>query len=132
MRILGSSFDVDTHAAPAAAGLLVVRVGGEIDLAGAAEIEHVLGERLQRAAGYAVDLGPLEFVDLAGIRAIVRGTDALRRAGRPVCHVVPASRPVARVAFLAGVPGAPHRVETLGGALSRLAALLAGGQVGRQ
>lgn len=75
---------------------------GELDLATAPQLTTVL-RRAQREASLTVlDLRGTEFIDTAGIHAIVDASIAARRAGRRLL-VVPAPEDVHRVFDLAGV-----------------------------
>lgn len=65
-----------------------VLVGGEVDLASAPVLTNALHRvcQLQDASEVVVDLSELTFVDVAGCRALVAGTDALRRDGGTVLY----------------------------------------------
>jgi anti-anti-sigma factor len=87
-----------------------VRLSGELDLASGGLVEAVLrraardgpGGGAPAAEGIVVDLSGLEFLDVAGFRALLRGTEQWRRRGG--------------VMVLTGVHGTARRViDILGG-----------------
>jgi len=65
-----------------------VLLAGEVDIGSADVLEHALqriGE-IEGASEVTVDLSGLSFVDVVGCRALVSGTDMLRRAGGVVSY----------------------------------------------
>jgi len=83
------SLDI-THAGERA----VVALAGELDLAGAATLEHALDEL--DGGAVVVDLRGLEFMDSSGLRAIALAAQRLRAAGRRFA-LVPGAEQVMRV-----------------------------------
>lgn len=78
-----------------------LRIAGEIDMDNADEVassilDHVPGD----AAGLAIDLGGLTYVDSAGIRVFVELSDRLARHGQRLALAVPAAAPISRVLAL--------------------------------
>ena len=58
---------------PSDGGPLRVRLGGELDLAGVADVQPALDQLLARPPQPAcVDVGELEFLDSSGIAALIR------------------------------------------------------------
>lgn len=78
-----------------------LRIAGEIDMDNADEVassivDHVPGD----AAGLAIDLGGLTYVDSAGIRVFVELSDRLARNRQRLALAVPAAAPISRVLAL--------------------------------
>lgn len=65
------------------AGALLVRPRGELDLAGAPEVEALLGPPLRDGRHVVLDLRGLEFLDSSGIRAIVQAHNEAQENGPP-------------------------------------------------
>ena len=97
------------------AGAAHIRLCGELDLAGTAEVERALSDALKVAREAVVDLRGLEFLDSAGVHTLIEATASARRASRRVV-VVPAA-PLVQAVFdptgtadklhlVAGSPGA--------------------------
>ena len=80
--------------APAADGSLVVRLGGELDLASLPEVTPGLEDVLARPAQpVQLDLGTLDFLDSTGVSVLVRianhfGQVRTSAAGEPVRRVI--------------------------------------------
>ena len=54
-------------------GTLVVRIAGELDLAGTESLEREIGELMQQSAEHVVvDLTQLEFIDSSGVAILLR------------------------------------------------------------
>jgi len=97
-----------------------LRLHGELDLAGAAELRYALLTVEQSAVQISVDLGKLEFIDCAALGALDEA--AARAAGRGKKLILfGGSGQVRRVLELTGTPGgAEHRrlaprLELVGG-----------------
>ena len=83
----------------------VVQVDGELDLASSPQLEHVLEEEWGNGADEIVlDLAELRFMDMAGLRVLLRAT---QRAGERGTELVLANvrGPIRRVLTLTGVNG---------------------------
>jgi anti-sigma B factor antagonist len=72
----------------------VIALAGELDLAGAAALEHELGAL--DAPALVVDLRGLEFMDSSGLRAIVVSAQRAQDAGRRFA-LIPGAAQVMRV-----------------------------------
>jgi len=79
----------------------LVSVGGEVDLVSADVLAHALRRMVRPGHGseMVIDLAELAFVDVAGCRALVTGTEAVRGDGGTV--------------FLRGVSGHVHKLMAL-------------------
>ena len=60
----------------------IVTLTGEHDLATAERLSQRLGEIAAAATGVVVDVGEVEFIDLATIRALLKTDEALHERGR--------------------------------------------------
>ncbi len=81
----------------------VLRLRGELDFAAAPFLLAMLDRELSRAAPEVIfDLAGLDFVDVAGARALLGGVARTREAGRTPSVVSP-TRPVERLLRLLGV-----------------------------
>lgn len=95
-----SPFEAVTCPTP---GVTLVLLAGELDVASAATLMETVDRQLGLAPSEVVfDLAALEFLDVAGARALVRAVDRVRWAGA-VAAVVSPSPPVERVLRLLGV-----------------------------
>ena len=66
-------------------GHVLVEMGGELDLAGAADVTALLAGISDRAPGLiVVDLAGLTFVDCSGLESLVRAQEHARRTGAEV------------------------------------------------
>lgn len=85
---LPQPFTIDVSEAEA--GLSVVALAGEIDMASSAELERQLGA-LEGAEGFqvVVDLAGLTFIDSSGIRALVVAAKAIESRGGTVLLAAP-------------------------------------------
>jgi anti-anti-sigma factor len=71
---------VDTDEVPGAA---VVRIQGDLDLAGVPAVERALAEAKAQATTLVIDLGRVSFIDSAGMRCLLHaGTEAHRNGHR--------------------------------------------------
>jgi anti-anti-sigma factor len=59
-----------------------LRLRGEVDMTTLAELEWALERALETGLDLVVDVGELTFIDAAGLRALARADDRLRRDGR--------------------------------------------------
>ena len=73
----------------AAHGRVVVRLAGELDIAGADAIRRVLTAEAQTATFVAVDLAGLSFIDLSGVRALHDAQQAATEHGSTLVLVSP-------------------------------------------
>jgi anti-anti-sigma factor len=78
----------------------VVELHGEIDFSSADEVREALCATAATVG--AVDLGPIAFIDSAGLRALDTANRELRAAGRTLALVAP---PSSRAAFTFRVAG---------------------------
>ena len=92
----GPEFEVDTRDDGT---LLIVAPSGELDLATAPELEHVLDQWTDGHRAIVLDLRGLSFLDSSGIRLLVC---ASRRAGARLALVPPPDH-VERVLEICGV-----------------------------
>jgi anti-anti-sigma factor len=85
---LPQPFTIDVSEAEA--GLSVVALAGEIDMASSGELERQLGA-LEGAEGFqvVVDLARLTFIDSSGIRALVVAAKAIESRGGTVLLAAP-------------------------------------------
>ena len=63
------------------AGRVRVRVGGELDLAGAPTLGEVLRRLRERRQAVLLDLDGLEFIDMSGLRVVLAATEEASRDG---------------------------------------------------
>jgi anti-anti-sigma factor len=78
---------------------LVLKVGGELDMATADEFEGALEEALSADPALVVDMADVTFCDAAGLRVILRTAESLNGAGPLTLINAP------RVAWLLGLVG---------------------------
>lgn len=83
-------------------GGVLLRLEGELDIAGAPALTAVLTRCLEQTDGITVDATRLTFIDAAGIRPLADAQAASRRQGRNFC-LAAASAAVRRVVVLAGL-----------------------------
>jgi anti-anti-sigma factor len=83
------------------AGLHVISVEGELDLAVAGELQAAI-DRAAGAERVIVDLEPCEFIDSTGIAVLIRGREALIAAGGSLAICSP-NRQVLRVLEVTGL-----------------------------
>lgn len=57
-------------------GVVLARVRGEVDLSNAPAVEAEVALRLRGAQAVVFDLDGVDFVDVAGMRAVIRATEA--------------------------------------------------------
>jgi anti-sigma B factor antagonist len=86
-----------------------VRVSGELDLAGAPELERGLDNGLTGARLAVVDLRQLTFMDAAGIHVIVEAHDRAVRTGRRLVLI----RGHAQVTRLLDLTGLTNRLDAV-------------------
>jgi anti-sigma B factor antagonist len=85
-------------------GVRIVRVCGELDLAGAVELcARVDAARDARRRRLLLDLTRLEFCDSSGLRALIGAAAEVRATAGRVVIVPPVAGAVARLFALAGV-----------------------------
>ena len=77
-------------------GHVVVALGGELDLVGAASVAAALVTVAEREPEIIVDLAALEFIDSSGVAALARGRKLARYAGGDLLLAAP-RQPVLRV-----------------------------------
>lgn len=93
---MSGSASIDVLEGPGS--VVMARLEGELDLENADEVASFLLELVpDGAAGLAIELGGLTYVDSAGIRAFVELSDRLGRNGQRLALAVPADAPVDRV-----------------------------------
>jgi anti-anti-sigma factor len=72
---------------------IVVQLGGELDLASFHELEHALAPAVDSDSAaelVVLDLGRLEFMDVSGLRALVRSRRRAESAGKQLVLAAPA------------------------------------------
>jgi len=78
-------------------GVSTARVGGEIDLANVDELENALDKLvLESPDGFVIDLTDTQYIDSAGIQAILRAYDHVSRGGGKIV-VVAGNRSVKQI-----------------------------------
>jgi anti-anti-sigma factor len=82
--------------------VVVVRLHGEHDLSSAPSLCERLRAFASQDCGVAVDVGEVEFVDLAVVRALLVADEALRARGRRLALLFGTSCPVKRLLELTG------------------------------
>ncbi len=99
---------VDVHVRGAAG----IAVRGEVDLAGATELELVLDGAIRESRGdFVLDLSELEFLDSTGLRQILRARAWLARRERALAVICPLG-PVRRLFEQAGIADLLFLYET--------------------
>ena len=89
-------------------GVLTIRLGGEIDLANADQVEATIEEAIDSSVTEAVfDLGAVVYLDSAGVRVLFVLSDRLRIRQIAMRVVAPAGTPARRVLEVAGFPLTP-------------------------
>ena len=78
----------------------VIELHGEVDFAAADDVREAICAAVANVV--VVDLGPVDFIDSAGLRALDRANRELRAAGRTLALVAP---PSSRAAFTFRVAG---------------------------
>lgn len=78
-------------------GTALLRLAGELDMAGAPELERRVRAAAPRAGGLALDLRDLEFMDSSGLSAIVRLEEEVRAGGGRLWCLVPPEGPVRKL-----------------------------------
>jgi anti-anti-sigma factor len=72
-------------------GTAVLAVRGELDLASYRSLEEALGRALESCPKSVVlDLAELEFMDVAGLRSVLRAQESLTAAGKRLVLAAPA------------------------------------------
>lgn len=94
--------------------LFVVKLCGELDLASVERLRAVERPVADANSPVVFDLADLEFIDVAGIRALVATVDRLRSWGRAVavCSVPPLTRKVAELVGVSSYLGAVEFVTS--------------------
>jgi anti-anti-sigma factor len=108
---------VETVSDGGAAGVRLLRAAGELDVAGASALLECAGELVEGAAGVVLDLGPVSFLDSAGIRLVDRFARECGRRGIAFVAVAPAGGAPRRVLEIVGF-GPPLVVDDLSVALA--------------
>lgn len=100
-------------------GLQVLTVSGELDTFGAQAFRDKLSG-LRSADRFAIDLGPLSFIDSAGLHALFSVGRIAKEVGASVVFVVPLASPVRRVIDLVQLADVTPVCDELHVAISRL------------
>ena len=102
-------------------GHVVVALGGELDLADAAEVAAALAAAAGREPRIIVDLTALEFIDCSGVAALARGRRHARQAGGDLLLAAPRQRVLRVLAItrLAGEFSVYASVEEAAGSAGR-------------
>ncbi len=99
-------------------GATVLAVSGELDLASVDTLEHAIDTiRATDSKLVVLDLGELEFMDVAGLRAVLRSDQRLRERGQRLAVAAPAPG-VRRLLALTGQDDALSVFESTAMALS--------------
>jgi anti-anti-sigma factor len=86
------------------AGLGALRLSGEVDISNVPSLASALRSTAEGRAAMLLDLGALEFIDVAGMRAIQRTAQAMAARGGDLTVVSP--RPLgARMVTMLGMDG---------------------------
>ena len=106
-------FDISAH-------VVVATLTGEVDLSNAMLICDAIGDATPNTAlAVVLDLGPVDYLDSAGIHLVYRLRENLRARGQKLLLAIPADSPVQDSLRLAGVtqhlPIAPSAAEALAG-----------------
>ena len=100
------------------AGVRVIALFGELDLASAPKLERELEAAMANADGpIVVDLSDLEFMDSTGLRTLIAGQRSASDQQRPFAIACRADSFIARVFEVAGADRAFDLHETRGDAL---------------
>jgi anti-anti-sigma factor len=112
---MGSSLDVSIRTER---GAMVLAVGGELDLASFATLEQAIDSVSDANPELVVlDLGELEFMDVTGLRAVLRSDQRLRERGKRLALAGPTAG-VRRLLTLTGHDGVLSVFESTATALS--------------
>jgi anti-anti-sigma factor len=111
---VGSNFRVTIRLERTA---IVMVLGGELDLASFPQLEHAIDRALESDPELMVlDLEGLEFMDIAGLRSVIRSEQQLRGLGKRLVLAAP-SAGVSRLLALThqedALPVAPSTAEAL-------------------
>ena len=91
---------------------VVVVPRGELDMAGAPELEHTIMPRLESGEWDVLDLRSLDFIDSSGLRVVVGAHRAAEElGGRFTCVRGPAGTTVHRIVEIAGIDGVIEMVD---------------------
>ena len=97
---------------------LVARCSGEIDISNADQLADFLTDSTSNQMHMLVlDLGPIDYLDSAGIRLIYRLQESLRRRGQALRLVIPDGSPVRYALRLAGLTSHIEMLKTVDEAL---------------
>jgi anti-anti-sigma factor len=79
-------------------GVVVARIDGDIDFGSAGDLgRDVLGAIPDEAAGLALDLTDVRYVDSGGVRVVFELAAQLEASGRRVALAVPETSPIRRL-----------------------------------
>lgn len=91
---------------------VIVTPRGELDMATAPELEHVVMPRLQEGGWIVLDLRSLDFIDSSGLRVVVGAHRAAEeRGGRFTCVRGTPGSTVHRIVEIAGIDGVIEMVD---------------------
>jgi anti-anti-sigma factor len=108
---------VETVPDAGGAGVRLLRARGELDIVGATDLLGRVPELIDGASGVVLDLGPVTFLDSAGIRLVDRFARECGRRGLPFVAVAPPGGTPRRVLEIVGF-GPPLVVDELVEALT--------------
>ncbi len=104
-----------------AAGAVVARLNGEVDMSNAEEIGAIVVRATPSdAGGVVLDLSEVDYLDSAGIYVIYWMRASLRARGQSLLLVIPADSPVHDALRLSGAERSGEVVEDLDAALRAL------------
>lgn len=102
-------------------GVVVARIAGEVDGSNAVELGRALGEKLPSSAhGLVVDLGPVAYMDSAGIELLFGLARRLGDRRQRLGLSVPAGSPVRRVLEICDIGSVAPMEESPDAAASRI------------
>jgi anti-sigma B factor antagonist len=97
---------------------IVLTLHGELDLVGAPRLQSEIASHTVDAADIVVlDLDDVQFIDSAGLRAILAAHERTAERGQRLA-LTPGSPQVRRLLSIAGVSGHLHTIATAGAALA--------------
>src|SRR5215471_4020160 len=100
-------------------GVLVLSVGGEVDLTTAPELARAIRLVPERTSRVVVDLTGVVFLDSSGLNVLVTGKRALAENGVDLCVVTAPIGPVRRVFEITQLTGPLGVVDSLDDALQK-------------
>jgi len=101
--------------------VVIARLGGELDIAGAASTGEQIGDGVPTSAhGLVIDMSDLEFIDSSGVAMLFGLARRLSSRRQTIRLVAPGGRPVKRVLEIVEFERAAPVLDDLDAALSDL------------